>query len=254
MIRSGRVLSGLVVLAAACWLAGCGGDKSEPEPDSVTIEQIAIEFPRDASDMPSYWTTYYEKEPIVDPLPKEQTKAAAKILGSAIARYPDGFLNEHVTNVFVYSDMLFYGNRSMAGITAEPSNIFVSYNYADPFWLELMFHTLSAELLSLKYPDLMDQVGFDYPVTVTERELADAEDRDESLLKKGYLFPQAARSVGDDFSYIAGALMAGSRSAVQDAKDYKLIGEKMAKVKKFFLLLDERFTEDFFKQQSEGAR
>ena len=232
---------------------GCDRDEGEPEPDAIVVDEISIEFPRDIGSMPTVWRSEYE--PLsVDPLPKEQTKAAAGILADAIQSYPDDFLGEHLTNVYVYADMIFYGDQSTAGITAGASGMHLSYNDADPFWLEQMFHCLVAEHLFYKFPDLVDEVGFDYPITATKLDLADSPDRKEKLLKKGYLYPQSTRSVGDDFSYIAADLLAGSRSALQDAKDYKIIGEKMAKVKKFFSLLDERFTEDFFRQQSEGKK
>lgn len=253
MLKSRWACSGLVVVAAAFWLAGCG-DKSEPEPEPVTVEQVTIEFPRDTSDMPLSWRMDEETE-IVAPLPRQQTGAAAKILTAAIARYPDEFLHEHLTNVFVYSDMYFGGQESTAGVSAGPSSVHLSYNQPEPYRLEFMFHWLVAELLYYKHPELVEQVAFDYPMTVPEKELADVwVERDVTFLKRGYLFSLGARSLEEDFGTIAAALMAGSRSALQDAKDYKLIGEKMAKVKKFFLLLDERFTEDFFRQQSEGER
>ncbi len=240
----------VVILLLSGLLLGCRGEKHE----SVKIEGIIVAFPEDSGDMPLSWHLYGE-EPVVDPLPKSQIPTASEIIKTAIAKYPEGFLPKHLTEVYVYRDMIFRGNEGSSGVYAEPSSVFISYYDADPFWLEYILHSLVAQLLWQKYPGMVKAAGFDYEVN-TPKDYSDeiALERNEDFLRRGYLLPLGSRSIEEDFCVFAGALMAGSRSAVQDAKDHKLVGEKMAKVKKFFALLDERFTEEFFKKQTEGDR
>ena len=234
IVAAGLLIAGLMY--------GCGREET-----TVTIEGIATAFPEDAKSFPLAWRLD-GVAPDVDPLPKEQIKAATEILRTTFGRYPDGFLSEHLTNVSVFAHMVFDGAGS-AGTYAQPSTIYVSYLMADPIWMEEIAHSLIAALLYHKYPDVIDQVDFDYqtnpPTGVSEDLLLE---RDVGYLKRGYLYPYSATSEEDDFATLAGALMAGSKSAQQDARDYKLLGEKMEKVKRFFAVLDKRFTEDFFRR------
>src|SRR5688500_1254238 len=157
MLESKRFIPGLAVLMVASLLMGCGGEETEPDP--ATIDGVTVEFPRNAKAMPLSWRMA-ETPPVVDPLPEQQAKAATEILRAAMAKYPDEFLPEHLTNVYVYRDMMFDGDDPTAAVCEEPSSAHLSYSVADPYWLEHMLHNLVAELLFLKYPELVEQVEF----------------------------------------------------------------------------------------------
>lgn len=235
-----------------------------------------IRFPGDDSFLPPSWV----KEPIsaaIEPLDNSLRDEAAEILGKAISKYPDGFLDDYLDGVYVVGSLRFYDVGYGGTYMANAKRIVLVYRASfDARSFEQRFHhELSSILLKMNEEDFEEErwkkgnpPGYEYRAGgIIEEQTGDrseatrvleAEQRktggsgssllrlDRELMSEGFLTQYNRVSIEQDLNETAAHLFTNPDLWTY-CLDFPGIDQKVDVLIDFYRSLDDTFDRAFFR-------
>ncbi len=198
------------------------------------------------------WRTSPEYRAECEEIEPDQLRRMPAILNQALARYPKGFVAQHLKTIALAKRMSFYGVDY--GATCGPGVIFMAVRpEMDEDYLFLAFHHELAHLLlhqkpfqNLKRWEALNPGGFVYPNNAIQAAGIKRGMTQPEMLAQGFLSDFCRSSFSEDFCYFSAFFFL-------DPGRYHYLLEQYPKLKAKFELwldyyhdLDPRFTAEYF--------
>jgi hypothetical protein len=197
----------------------------------------------------------------VVPLDSSEFERSRAIVLKALNKYPEEVVRKHLTKICVVKYLEFFGQEY--GGTNSTSTIYISNQgaasgYTD-FWIEQAFHSEFSSILFRNFSFLFDQtkwtdnnVDVHYGTSGTDalKNGKASKKFDFDLNRRGILCEYGMASLEEDFNTFAENLFLSSTGFWEIGKLQKRIRKKVNQVVQFYNLIDNRFTEDYFRQVS----
>jgi hypothetical protein len=222
---------------------------------------VEINFLADDKIFPKSWLTEEINAKATSLDTGEYARSKAIII-KALNKYPAEVVRRHLTKIYVVRQLEFYG-QSYGG-TSSTSEVYVVNDGADmgytDFWIEQAFHSEFSSILFRNYLFLFDKKKWisynkgihygQYGVDALKEGKA-SKVFDLELNKKGVLSQYGTASIEEDFNIFAENLFSSSTGFWQIVKTQDRIRQKTEQVIEFYNLIDDRFTEEYFRMISE---
>jgi hypothetical protein len=210
--------------------------------------------------LPESWLTPAINGKVV-PLDSSEFERSTAIVLKALNKYPVDVVRKHLTKICVVKYLEFYGQEY--GGTNSTSTIYISnkgaaLGYTD-FWIEQAFHSEFSSILFRNFSFLFDEakwtsnnVDVYYGASGTDalKNGKASKKFDFELNRRGILCEYGMASLEEDFNTFAENLFLSSTGFWEIGKLQKRIKKKVNQVVQFYNLIDDHFTEDYFRKVS----
>lgn len=227
--------------------------------DTIIDERTGVKliFSADGKIFPDSW--YSEKiNANGTSLDSSEYIRSERIIKAALLKYPPELVKNNLSNVFVLSKVIFYG-QSFGG-TNSTSNVYLSNKgikkgYTD-FYLEQLFHAEFSSVLLRNYkPNFSESKwvennpsDFNYGKggVIALKEKKDSEKFGSELNKMGFINEYATSSIENDFNSYAKNLFLPKSGFYEIVDTYSAIKLKRKLIIEFYKKLDDSFTDEYF--------
>lgn len=227
-----------------------------PSTPEVTLP-IPVSFEADPHIFPASWLD--DSTHVVGVrLPAKEERRTRRVVAHALAKYPAGFLKNHLEAVHVLGRLEFSG-ISAAGTYSHDRVYLANEGYAagyDARYLEETFHHEFSSVLLERYSDdfpteAWRQVNgaFAYRGSGVEAVQKGAASQDFSVAwhERGFLHEYASSALEEDFNSIAENLFGGRRQFWRVVEQYPRLAVKTRLAIEFYRSIDPAFTTEWFK-------
>ena len=252
-----RISVGLV----ACLLGGCSIEED-------TRNQESVQDPEDYCLPICFESEFSPFNGIAESLPEDKIEIVCKKLSGELNKYPENFVTNNLTEVFIFNSFIFQGNKYGGTYLYNDSGrayVLVVYEEISrhPKSFGRAFHHEFSSILLDKNPNAFDRLaweainpeGFCYlDVGGKGRNLLgkfeNSLDGSDELYEQGFLCKYAQSCVENDFEEFAGKMFCGGKEFWSNVQKSDRLNQKLELMLGFYHALDSRFTLDYFKEVS----
>ncbi len=200
-----------------------------------------------------YFSDQWRKPPISGrggQLPLEEVERLLPLIEGFLSGYPDTILEENLENIYLLSDLNFYGKNY--GATNSKSGLYIrsegrNAGFSDSFLLARMHSEFSSILMrNYDFPEAewhkINRAGFEY--VGRGRDVLGQPNlygQTDKLLSDGFIVQYAQSSMENDFNMIVDWLFTKPSELRRLAQKYPRIKSKMELAINFYESIDNRF-------------
>ncbi len=190
------------------------------------------------------------------PLPNSEKKRTVATVFSALDKYPQHIIQEHLIEIYIFGVLEFF-NQGYAGTYSDNTLYMSNGGVAEGFtngFIEQTFHHEFSSILWGTHADLLDSVAWkklnkiDYGDGGIQALIDDndSQEFDTYYNERGFLFQYAASDLENDINSFAENLFAPTLEFRDALKKHSVLRKKMALLIAFYTALDPSLNSSFF--------
>lgn len=251
----------LIIFLFSFSSCGIKTDTFQPAPKEEAQQKIEIIFEVEEDMFPYSWRGG-DINGKARPLEEQEHERSMKLVKKAMDKYPDGFLEQYITRVYVLDYLEFYG-LAFGGTNSDDVVYIVNQGktmgYTDEY-VEQTFHHEFSSILFRKNPDSFNRQGwiacnknFTYGTGGVDalRDNTSSTEMDTYYAEMGVLCQYATSDIEEDFNTFAEQLFCASEGFWELTNDFPLLNKKLKLIVQFYQKLDPLFTLQYFSKISE---
>ncbi len=216
---------------------------------------IQFKFEEEEQTFPEYWYTE-EVNAQTTPLPNIEKRRSIFVLSSALDKYPQHIIQDHLTEVYIFGELEFF-DQGYAGTyfdqTLYMSNGGLDEGYTNGF-IEQTFHHEFSSMLWYAHQELLDTAAWKKLNKLAYGDggiqaLIDDNDSqtfDAYYNERGFLFQYASSDLENDINSFAENLFAPTLEFRNALKNHPILRKKMALLIAFYTAIDPSMNGSFF--------